>query len=202
MFAKNGWHLLWGQARSRDSNGLLYGPMAFQQVLPLLYNQALAEAEDFLAPSSDTVSIDLYCGSGASLVRWTARGARTVGVELGGEAVECAQQNAPQALVLRGKCAERIPQLKEWLESPAGTTGQRLLYLNPPRTGIEPAVLDWIVGHLQPARMAYLSCSAGTLRRDLDNLNPGGYEVVRITPYDFFPQTYHVETLVLLQRAD
>ena len=47
--------------------------------------------------------------------------------------------------------------------------------------------------------MAYLSCSAGTLRRDLEALS-GAYEVARIIPYDFFPHTHHVESLVLLQH--
>ncbi len=201
MFAKNGWQLLWGKPRSLDSSRLLYGPTTFQQVLPVLYNQALAEAEDFLAPSGNAVIIDLYCGLGTSLVRWMGRGARAVGVELGGEAVACARQNAPQVRVLRGKCAERIPQLNEWVENNAGAAGRRLLYLNPPRTGIEPEVLDWVVRQFRPTRMAYLSCSAGTLHRDLDVLSHYDYQVKRITPYDFFPQTYHVETLVLLQLA-
>ena len=53
----------------------------------------------------------------------------------------------------------------------------------------------------RPDRMAYLSCSAGTLRRDLDALVQTGYAVERITPYDFFPQTHHVETLALLRRS-
>ncbi|MDD3708601.1 MAG: hypothetical protein PHR17_10130 [Aminobacterium sp.] len=46
--------------------------------------------------------------------------------------------------------------------------------------------------------MAYLSCSAGTLARDLLYLEEKGYEVKHITPYDFFPNTYHVETLACL----
>lgn len=57
-----------------------------------------------------------------------------------------------------------------------------------------------MVGDYRPKRIAYLSCSAGTLRRDLEGLPVSGYRVVRIIPYDFFPQTYHVETLVLLER--
>lgn len=198
LFAKKGWQLLWGQPRSRDANGLLHGPMAFQQVLPELYHQALDVAEAFLDPTPDASIADLYCGIGATLARWTQRGARTVGVELGGEAVECAVLNAPAAQVLRGKCADRIPQLRDW--TPA--TATRLLYVNPPRTGLEPAVLAWAATEFRPARLAYLSCSAGTLNRDLRALTAAGYAVERLLPYDFFPQTHHVETLALLRRAD
>jgi tRNA/tmRNA/rRNA uracil-C5-methylase (TrmA/RlmC/RlmD family) len=75
-----------------------------------------------------------------------------------------------------------------------------LLYVNPPRTGIEGEVLKWIVTSFRPKRMAYLSCSTGTLRRDLEELIHAGYLIKSITPYDFFPHTYHVETLVLLDE--
>jgi tRNA/tmRNA/rRNA uracil-C5-methylase (TrmA/RlmC/RlmD family) len=196
LFARNGWTLLWGQPRSRDAFRLEYGPTAFQQLIPALYRQALDAAEDFLAPGPADHLADLYCGIGASLARWTGRGARVIGVELGGEAVACAGLNAPAATVLRGKCADRIPQLRAW--TPA--TGTRLLYLNPPRTGLEPAALAWATDEYRPERLAYLSCSAGTLSRDLAALAAADYTVEMLIPYDFFPQTHHVETLALMRR--
>lgn len=197
VFAKNTWRLLWGRPRSRDDAGLLFGPTAFQQLLPSLYRHALETAEGFLAPVPGDQVADLYCGTGATLRRWTNRGAAAMGVELGGEAVACARENAPAAEVLRGTCAARLPQLQSW----AAKGGRRLLYVNPPRTGLEPAVTAWINEAYRPERMAYLSCSAGTLRRDLERLETGGLRVVGIIPYDFFPHTWHVETLVLLERA-
>lgn len=197
LFARSGWTLLWGQPRSRDEFGLIYGPTAFQQQIPELYQRALDAADAFLAPERGDSLADLYCGIGASLTRWTRHGARTLGVELGGEAVECAGLNAPEAIVLRGKCADRLPQLR--IGTPA--TGTRLLYVNPPRTGLEPAVRDWAATEWQPERIAYLSCSAGTLSRDLAALTTTGYTVEALIPYDFFPQTHHVETLALLWRS-
>jgi len=199
LFTKNGWRLLWGQPRSQDRNGLIYGPAAFQQLIPTLHQRALAEARAFLAPTALDAVVDLYCGTGVSLMQWPP--AQVIGVEIGAEAIECARQNAPAAQVLRGKCQDRIPQLQSWLADNLASGGCRLLYANPPRTGLEASVLDWIIEHCRPRRLAYLSCSAGTLRRDLDSLTGGGYRVVRITPYDFFPQTYHVETLALLERG-
>lgn len=198
LFAQNGWRLLAGQPHSQDSFGLRYGPMAFQQLIPELYRQALERAEAFLAPQAGDSIADLYCGIGASLRQWTARHARAIGVELGGEAVACAQWNAPNAEILRGKCAQRIPQLQAWMQP----TGVRLLYVNPPRTGLEPEVLEWTVQQFRPERLAYLSCSAGTLSRDLRELTAAGYAVAAMQPYDFFPQTQHVETLALLRRTD
>jgi len=49
------------------------------------------------------------------------------------------------------------------------------------------------------ATLSHLSCSAGTLGRDLQTLTTAGYAVNTLIPYDFFPQTRHVETLALLQ---
>jgi len=201
LFAKNGWRLLWGAPESRDADGLVYGPTAFQQLLPELYRLALDEAQSFLAPDNGSAVIDLYCGNGASLARWCRAGARVVGVETSAEAVANAARNAPSALVLRGLCEQRLPQLTPWLAAGAARE-TRLAYLNPPRTGLEPAVLRWLIEQARPRRLAYLSCSAGTLHRDLSAFDAAGFRIERITPYDFFPQTYHVETLALLRGPE
>jgi tRNA/tmRNA/rRNA uracil-C5-methylase (TrmA/RlmC/RlmD family) len=89
--------------------------------------------------------------------------------------------------------------MEEWLLDNKAEY-DRLLYVNPPRTGLEDGIADWITSFMKPSRMAYLSCSAGTLNRDLSILCSTGYLVERIIPFDFFPQTIHVESLVLLSR--
>jgi tRNA/tmRNA/rRNA uracil-C5-methylase (TrmA/RlmC/RlmD family) len=201
VFAKNEWHLLYGSERSIDENQFVYGPKAFQQLIPTLYNQALSSAETFLHPAAEDILIDLYCGIGTGLARWQKRCANIMGVELDGEAVACARENTVNVEILRGKCRDRIPQLIQWTDSKT-IAGSRLLYMNPPRTGLEPEIRQWITADYIPHRMAYLSCSAGTLQKDLAYLTTNGYEVIRISPYDFFPQTIHVETMVFLQLKD
>lgn len=198
LFGKRNWHLLWGKPRSYNEMGLIYGPTAFQQLIPNLYIQSLREAQDFLTPQKNDSIIDLYCGSGASLRLWTIFGARTIGVEISAEAVENASINAPLAQILRGTCSLRIPQLNEWAKNTP--LQHRLAYVNPPRVGLEPDVRHWLATEYRPLRLAYLSCNAGTLARDLAFFEGNGYFVEHITPYDFFPNTYHVETLTLLQR--
>ncbi|MDR9468170.1 hypothetical protein [Marinospirillum sp.] len=200
VLAKKHWQLVWGQPRSLDALGLIYGPCGFQQLLPELYQQALKQAVDFLQPDADSCVVDFYSGSGASLQHWLKHQAACIGVESGGEAVESAADNAPQALMLRGYCRERLPQVESWVaEQDPDRQQTRLLYTNPPRIGMEPEVTRWINDSYQPERLAYLSCSAGTLKRDLEALTH--YRVVSIHPYDFFPQTRHLETLVLLERS-
>ncbi|WP_207063562.1 class I SAM-dependent RNA methyltransferase [Motiliproteus sp. SC1-56] len=206
VFAKNHWYLVWGRARSEDRLGLIHGPAAFSQLLPGLYRQALDQAQAFLAPSANDGVIDLYCGHGSTLQRWRKTGARALGVEVAAEALKCAERNAPGADLLRGTCEHRVPQLRAWRKaaSPVASDqpGRRLLYVNPPRTGLEPGVRTWIIDEDRPHRMAYLSCSAGTLSRDLQQLCEAGYRVEALTPYDFFPFTHHVETLALLRRIN
>ncbi len=199
LFAKRGWRLLWGNPWSSDADGLRHGPGSFRQLLGRLYRESLDEAEAFLAPGPGDAVVDLYCGGGASLRRWLSRGAAAAGVELGGEAVACARVNAPAAALWQGACAQRLPQLRDCLRQ--RPPGRRLGYVNPPRTGLEPEVRAWLGEELRAERLAYLSCSAGTLARDLAALEAAGYRVARLTPYDFFPQTYHVEVLALLERG-
>ncbi|MDD2379220.1 MULTISPECIES: class I SAM-dependent RNA methyltransferase [Aminobacterium] len=196
LFGRGPWQLLWGKPRSYNELGLIYGPTAFQQLIPDLYARSLDEAEAFLSPKEKEGVIDLYCGSGASLKRWIGKGCHTVGVETSAEAIESAGSNAPGALLLRGTCSQRIPQLAQWIETIEGY--ERLAYLNPPRTGIESDVRQWLALNARPSRIAYLSCSAGTLGRDLLYMEKEGYKIKHITPYDFFPNTYHVETLACL----
>jgi 23S rRNA (uracil1939-C5)-methyltransferase len=200
MFAKHGWHLLWGKDHAINQAGLRYGRTSFSQLIHRLHSESIDDAEFFLNPDKEDCVVDLYCGIGSSLVRWINKGAYTMGIETGGEAVECALINAPEARVLRGTCHQRLPQLQQWIESMHKSGRHKLLYVNPPRTGIEPAVLAWITRQMQPDKIAYLSCSAGTLNRDLGIIATTGYEIKKIIPFDFFPQTHHVECLVLAER--
>ena len=195
LFARAGWTLLWGQARSRDALGANHGPTAFAQVQPALHAAALDAIDAHLAPGPDAALVDLYCGIGKGLARASRAGADAIGVELSGEAVGCAALNAPLATLLRGTCSQRLPQLDSWLAARSGK--RRLLAVNPPRSGLEPEVRGWIAG-FAPVRAAYLSCSAGSLSRDLEALEAGGLRVTSLQPYDFFPQTHHVEVLALL----
>lgn len=149
-------------------------------------------AESFFAAAPLDCVVDFYSGLGLTLRRWEKRGWASVGVELAGESVAAAARNT-KAMVLRGRVEERLPQVEEFL------SGRRFhLYTNPPRMGHAREVSDWIL-RAAPLRIAYLSCNAKSLARDLAVLRES-YEVARIQPFDFFPQTDHVECLALLER--
>ena len=199
LFARSGWQLAWGRPESQGPGGFVHGPTAFLQALPELHRESMAAARGHLAPGPGVAVLDLYCGLGATLAAWTAAGSAALGVELSGEAVACAALNAPAARVLRGTCLHRLPQVREWWGSASATA--RVAYVNPPRSGLEADVAAVLFGELRPSRYAYLSCSAGTLARDLALSEASGYRVAALLPYDFFPNTHHVEVLALAVQA-
>ncbi|MBI2712306.1 MAG: class I SAM-dependent RNA methyltransferase [Bdellovibrio sp.] len=202
VFANKGWHLIWGNSKAQDE-GWIYGPESFTQQIKPLHLDSVERVKAFFSGSVDRV-VDLYCGTGRTLCEWLNLGLSCVGVELNGEALECARQNLKKtsprfadATLLRGRSIERLPQVQKWCDVGRGRVG---VYLNPPRTGLENEVLEWVTQRSDATRVAYLSCNPTSLARDVRILARSGFSVVKIIPYDFFPQTHHVEVLVLLVR--
>lgn len=199
IFGKGGWSLIWGKAYSVDDDGLFYGPAAFGQLIPSMYAESLDITAAFLNPDAHSAVIDLYSGTGSSIRQWQQRGAQVLGVEAMVVAVNMAAVNVPEARVLVGACRLRLPQLEAWRLEQTNQGKKILLYANPPRPGIEPEVLHWIAQKARPLRMAYLSCSPGTLAHNLYFLSNNGFTIEKLIPFDFFPQTLHVETLALIR---
>jgi 23S rRNA (uracil1939-C5)-methyltransferase len=68
--------------------------------------------------------------------------------------------------------------------------------VDPPRAGLGKEVLDALAAK-RPSRLIYVSCDPSTLARDAMRLINGGYELAEVTPFDLFPQTYHIESISL-----
>jgi 23S rRNA (uracil1939-C5)-methyltransferase len=74
------------------------------------------------------------------------------------------------------------------------------LVVDPPRSGLEPRALDGIL-RLDAPVLAYVSCDPATLGRDARRLAAGGYRLQQVTPFDLFPQTYHIESVSFWARV-
>jgi 23S rRNA (uracil1939-C5)-methyltransferase len=191
VFEHRGWRPIRGPFEWKDESDHWVSFGAFTQQRLALHAKSLEIAEAFL--SKTLARLDLYCGSGRSLTKSSAK--EILGVELDSFGIACASKNAPHALVLQGKTEHRIPQIRTWLK----TKSQVGVFINPPRMGAHPDVL----GLLDPAagisRVAYLSCSPRTLARDLELLS-AHWTVERLIPFDFFPWAGHYEILALLEK--
>jgi len=142
--------------------------------------------------------LDVYCGVGMFSLALASAGARAVGIELSATSVEAARANAranslAQAVFYAGDARSVLPQVLAE-HGPA-----RVLVLDPPRSGAGGKVMRRIA-RAAPERIIYVSCNPTTLARDLAELKPFGYRIAIVQPIDLFPQTYHVETVVALDR--
>lgn len=170
-----------------------HGPLAFRQQIPALEDEAQALAAAHFGKAARV--LDLYSGLGLSLRRWVENGAESMGVELVGESCVLAERNAAGARLLRGRVEDRLPQL-----DPFARAGAFAVYTNPPRGGHGTVANEWLKNS-GAEKIAYLSCNMRSLADDLRGLR-AKYRVIQIQPFDFFPQTDHVEALALLTRTD
>ncbi len=154
-------------------------------------------------PGLPGVVVDAYCGIGTITLMLAKglhrRGGLVYGVEVVPEAIEDAQANAKlngiDNVEFRCGQVEKIgPQLLEEGVRPD------VVVVDPPRRGCERAVLETFAA-MAPRRIVYVSCNPSTLARDLAYLRELGYEAREVQPVDMFPQTWHVEAVILLQNT-
>ncbi len=164
-------------------------PYDFFQVNPKqavqLYRKAVACAQ---LESSMRV-LDAYCGVGCLSLFAAEKANSVLGIEVGKTAVESARENAKlnkleNVLFECTRVEKKLPTL--------GTFD--VIFLNPPRGGVDPSVITALLKH-PPKRLIYISCDPATLSRDLKALQEK-FSVDEVIPFDMFPQTVHVETLV------
>jgi 23S rRNA (uracil1939-C5)-methyltransferase len=142
--------------------------------------------------------VELYGGIGALGLALSGRGAQTHIVDADEAAIACGSE-AARSRALTSATFERADVLS-FLEARRSGETPDLLIADPPRTGLGRGVAERVAA-LGAARIAMMSCDPATLARDLAALTARGYEIERITPFDLFPQTAHVEAVAWLSRA-
>ncbi|PKM90684.1 MAG: 23S rRNA (uracil(1939)-C(5))-methyltransferase RlmD [Firmicutes bacterium HGW-Firmicutes-12] len=140
--------------------------------------------------------IDAYCGTGSISLFLAKKAKKVIGIEVVKEAVEDAWRNAGLNNIqniefLKGEAEKIMPILVRKGIRP------NVVVVDPPRRGCGKALLESIL-EVMPERVVYVSCNPATLARDLKHLVAGGYEVREVQPVDMFPQTAHVECVVLM----
>ena len=164
----------------------------------VLYKKALELAK---LTGRETV-IDAYCGIGTIGLCAAPLAKQVIGVERNPAAVKDAAANARRNKIANARfvCADAT----EWMAAAAGEgLHPDVVFLDPPRAGSTPECIA-AVNKMKPRRVVYVSCDPETLARDVAAFTRLGWRAAKFCPVDLFPQTRHVETVVLLshKKAD
>ncbi len=140
--------------------------------------------------------LDLYCGVGLFSKFFADKYAKVIGIESSLSACEDFAINLDEfdnIELYEGAAEEILPALVGRIGNPT------YMIADPPRAGIDKFALDAIL-QISPQVIAYVSCDPSTLARDAARLLKGGYILQHVTPFDLFPQTYHIESISIFTR--
>jgi 23S rRNA (uracil1939-C5)-methyltransferase len=167
---------------------------SFFQVHTALAAELVHHALQALAPQTGETVFDPYAGVGLFSAFLAAAGARVVAVEQSAAACEDFEFNLAEfngVELYEASVEQALPGIDAHADA---------VLVDPPRAGLELAAIEALLARA-PARLVYVSCDPATLARDGKRLTQAGYRLLRVTPFDLFPQTFHIETVSLWMRS-
>jgi 23S rRNA (uracil1939-C5)-methyltransferase len=191
------WRLLSGSGQLiEELDGIKYKLSAgsFWQINQPVAQMVYRRIKEELQLTRQKQAVDLYCGAGAISLQLASSAKMITGIESSAQAVDDALASA---------LANGIDNARFWA-GPAELLLERVeqacaVICDPPRSGLSPEVIQGLA-RLKPERIAYLSCDPATLARDLKEIMKSDYLITGLYLADMFPQTYHIESLAVLQR--
>lgn len=141
--------------------------------------------------------LDLYCGIGISSLLLAQQGSHVMGVELNRESIKFAESNVRKNQVKNARFM--AANVENVLENLLKNEKPDLILVNPPREGLSPKVTQ-LLESCSASHIIYVSCMPSTLARDLHLICQKNYRIDFLQSFDMFPQTVHVETLVVLSK--
>ena len=195
----NRWSLLAGEDRLPVQFGDVRLSLSCASFFQLNRPQALQMmrmAASLIEPC-DTL-VEAYSGVGGISLMLKEKAKTIIGIEFVPEAVENAKENARlnQAENVRFVCGDAAKEMKKLIRR----TKIDAVVVDPPRTGLDGAMIESL-RQCQPKQIVYISCNPATLGKNLKELMDL-YEVKTVIPFDMFPNTPHVETVVLLSKGE
>ena len=166
---------------------------SFFQVNTHMAQKMVEHLLDRLTLTPESVVLDVYCGVGTFSAFLAPVCRQVIGVEMSPGACADFEINLNEfdnVTLYEGRAEEIIPHLDVLPD---------IVIVDPPRSGLGRATLDAIL-RLGPKTIAYVSCDPSTLARDAARFINGRYRLLESTPFDLFPQTYHIESISLFER--
>lgn len=155
---------------------------------------------DFAGLTGEELVYDLYTGTGTIAQFVSKKAKKVIGVEAVPDAIMAAKENAERNNITN--CEFFVGDMKNVFNQEfINTHGHPdLIITDPPRDGMHKDVVQQIL-NIAPQKVVYVSCNSATQARDLA-LMDANYKVTRMQPVDMFPQTFHVENIVLLEKRN
>lgn len=159
-------------------------------VTPILYNKV----KDYIKSYNCENVLDLYCGTGTISIFISDIVKKVIGIEINQAAIDDAIINSQLNNVnnIEFICGDAGDEAKKLSLTPDA------IVVDPPRAGLNQEAIQAILT-FNPQTLIYVSCDPMTLVRDL-NILKENYDIIEVTPFDMFPNTYHVETISLLRK--
>ena len=160
------------------------------------------EARRLAALEKGDTLLDIYCGAGSIGLSMASDAGELIGIEIVDSAVECARYNAKLCGIENAKFYTGDAKNTEaMLDKAEADLGRKIkpdvIILDPPRAGCDDSLLGYVAS-LSPKRIVYISCNPTTLARDVKQMRALGYDTNKVSGYDMFPMTGHVESVVCL----
>ncbi len=179
----------------------MLSPRAFYQVNAVMAEKLYEKARELASPKKEgSVILDLYCGAGTIGICVAGENDKLCGVEIIDAAIDNAKMNAhlngrnqDNTLFVCGDAGIGVEECRNKFGNP------EIIIVDPPRKGLDKNVIE-TVAKANPEKVVYISCDPATLARDCALFAELGYFTREATPFDLFPRTGHVETVVLLSR--
>ena len=173
------------------------GPKSFFQTNTRQGERLYQVTRDFAELTGKETVYDLYCGTGSIGIFVSRQAARIVGVEVIGEAIDDARENATlngidDARFFTGDVIDVCTD-----EFFAAEGRPDVIITDPPRAGMHEALVNKILEIAAPT-VVYVSCNPATQARDLRLLD-AKYTVTAVQPVDMFPHTHHIENIIQLK---
>jgi len=173
------------------------GATAFFQVSGLAAARLTSLVLEGAALTGTERILELYSGVGTFSVPLAKRARELVGIEANPGAAADGEMNLRQNECARARIVQA--QVEQVLPGVAAEGPWDMVVLDPPRQGCSRSVLD-LLASVRTTRLIYVSCDPSTLARDLAVLVRAGYRCASLRPIDLFPQTFHLESVALLER--